>query len=234
MEKIIQLAKDISKGRDFSFYLSGGTALAYFYLKHRESADLDFWGEISDFKGILKVISGLKGKNISEVSRSSEKGSAKIIMFNIDGIKVDFIEDIYNGIYRNNDKLEGIPVDSIYGIYYKKLQAISGIQAEDETGKTVSKAYRVSAKDIYDLYHLSKVEPLSEFINRVEKDNHPINEKLVIQNIRRADYMTLFSEFELIKQLKKTDFREMKEYLIKETDIILEKGIDINDFQLGY
>ncbi len=234
MEKIIQLVKDINKGRKSPFYLSGGTALAYFYLKHRESYDLDFWGEMPDFKGVLKIVSGLKERNISEVARSTEKGSAKIIVFNIDDIKVDFIEDIYNGIYRNNDTIEDIPVDSIYGIYYKKLQTISGIHVEDETGKSVSKAYRIGAKDLYDLYHLSKVEPLSEFISRVEKDNHPINEKLIVQNIRRADYMTLFSEFDLIKQLKKTDFREMKEYLIKETDIILEKGIEINDFQLGY
>ncbi|MBI3599365.1 MAG: nucleotidyl transferase AbiEii/AbiGii toxin family protein [Nitrospinae bacterium] len=234
MKNIIQLAKYLSKSEKFPFYLSGGTALSYFYLKHRESADLDFWGKMPDFRGVLKIITELKEKKIFEIARSSENGNANVIVFNIDGIKVDFIEDIYNEIYRKNDIIEGIPVDSLYGIYYKKLQAISGIQTEDKAGKPVSAGHRINAKDIYDLYHLSKVEPLSEFISRVEKDDHPINEKLIIQNIRRADYMTLFSEFDLIKQLKKTDFREMKEYLIKETDIILEKGIEINDFQLGY
>lgn len=226
MEKIIHLAKEISKTRDFPFYLSGGTALSYFYLKHRESADLDFWGEMPDFRGVLKIISDLKERKISEIARSSEKGNAKVIMFSIDSIKVDFIEDIYNGVYRKDDIVENIPVDSVYGIYYKKLQAVSGIQVENETGKPVSAGYRISAKDMYDLYHLSKIETLSEFINHVKRDNLPINEKLIIQNIRRADYMSLFSEFDLIKQIIKTDFRVMKEYFLRETDIVLSRGIE--------
>ena len=31
-----------------SFYLTGGTALAYFYLKHRQSHDLDFFTSLQE------------------------------------------------------------------------------------------------------------------------------------------------------------------------------------------
>ncbi len=48
-EKILQRFGEI-KDSD-QFYLSGGTALAYFYLKHRQSNDLDFFTSAGDIVG---------------------------------------------------------------------------------------------------------------------------------------------------------------------------------------
>lgn len=44
-----------------SFYLSGGTALAEYYLHHRYSEDLDFFSECEvDVQGIFTVLSSVK------------------------------------------------------------------------------------------------------------------------------------------------------------------------------
>jgi len=75
-----------------SFFLTGGTALAVFYLGHRTSEDLDlFTLETCDFSGLLEEIRKIWP---SETTLRREDGS--FLSFLIRSVKVDLVRDPYS------------------------------------------------------------------------------------------------------------------------------------------
>ncbi|MBI3332694.1 MAG: nucleotidyl transferase AbiEii/AbiGii toxin family protein [Candidatus Omnitrophica bacterium] len=122
------------------FYLTGGTALAAFYLHHRHSDDLGFFtnGAESDFLWpMLQKLSPSLGFSV-------ETRTPQFIRIKFGGdLKVDFVRDIPFRV--------GIPVrhgiwlvDSLENMILNKIGAIQG---------------RLDVKDYVDLYFLLKDRP---------------------------------------------------------------------------
>lgn len=125
--------------------LVGGTALALQY-GHRESIDLDFFGEVEDeSEAIFQKLS--KHGKVQII-----KSSLNIKIFSVDGIKVDFVN--YNYEWIDQPVVEqGITLASDKDIAAMKITAITG---------------RGSKKDFVDLYFLLTHYTISEILKMYE------------------------------------------------------------------
>lgn len=126
------------------FYLTGGTALAGFYLFHRYSDDLDFFTNELEMDFLWPLLQSLREKTgLRVVSRTP-----RYIRTVFEGtLRVDFVQDVP---FRT-----GVPVrhgawqvDSLENILLNKISAIQG---------------RLDAKDYVDLYFLLKDKPFDIF-----------------------------------------------------------------------
>jgi predicted nucleotidyltransferase component of viral defense system len=126
-----------------SFYLTGGTALARFYLHHRESLDLDLftndWGQ--DFSHLNQFILGiLHSLDLRISSQVVTSTFLQYILTDAAGtpLKVDLVKDIpvhFGALTMIN----GVRLDSLENIGSNKILAVFG---------------RTDAKDFIDLYWL--------------------------------------------------------------------------------
>lgn len=139
----LELLKQISESDFFSdFVLVGGTSLAL-QIGHRDSIDLDFFGE-------KEIDEELYVENLEQFgSVKILKVSKNILITSINGIKTDFVNYTYPWL--SERKHEGkIRLSSKEDIAAMKLNAISG---------------RGSKKDFIDLYFLLNEFSLEEMIN---------------------------------------------------------------------
>src|SRR3989338_551168 len=138
--EFLDRAKDI----DFflkNFYLSGGTALAAFYLKHRYSEDLDFFSEkeIDLFNLDVCLNTIKKDLNISKIDfQQSYNRNLFFLSFGKEVLKTEFayfpFSRIEKGILH-----KGIEIDSLLDIATNKLFTIY---------------QRSQARDYIDLYYI--------------------------------------------------------------------------------
>lgn len=138
----LELLKQISGDPFFTeFVLVGGTALAL-QLGHRNSIDLDFFGEQSINEGVyVKKLRKYGDVNILNASKN-------ILITTINGIKIDFVHYTYPWISEKTI-LENIPLASKQDIAAMKLNAIAG---------------RGSKKGFIDLYFLLNEFSLEQMI----------------------------------------------------------------------
>ena len=161
--------KKISKivtGKFRSYYLTGGTALS-FYFDHRFSEDLDFFSQKYSKEDPDCIMNFIAKKTDFEFKLDAEQSDPKLIPMKVyflelkkDCIlKIDFVWDFHENINSVKDGLH-----SIEDIYYRKLSAgIGVVKKEDLTGRVIH-AGRQSVKDLFDIYYLSShFKPLSEF-----------------------------------------------------------------------
>ncbi|MEA3305530.1 MAG: nucleotidyl transferase AbiEii/AbiGii toxin family protein [Candidatus Omnitrophota bacterium] len=148
------------------YYLTGGTALS-FYFDHRFSEDLDFFtqGYRKEEQGrIMNFVS----KEIGFAFKlDAEQDDSKLIPMKVYFLelkkncvlKIDFVQDFKKNIKKIKNGLH-----SIEDIYYRKISAGIGlVKKQDIIGRVIHTS-RQSAKDLFDLYYLSKYhQPLSEF-----------------------------------------------------------------------
>ena len=145
--KLLELLKKIMASSVFeAFNLVGGTSLAL-QIGHRFSVDIDMFGnsQIDEIEFIQEL------SNFGSVVIL--KKSKNIIIFSVDGIKVDFV----NYKYPLLDKLtiiDGIRMVSVKDISAMKLNAIAG---------------RGSKKDFIDLYFLLNEFSLEDILSFYEK-----------------------------------------------------------------
>jgi len=162
------------EARDFA--LAGGTALELYYLRHRFSADLDFFSRRYNLAEIERLVRAFKRHLRQEVKLESELmvgGKAKVRFYTMPvkgsarPLKVDFVEDV---LFEKPAirKMEGVRVYSAENIYLQKIAAISGTQTLiDDVGREFTQGRR-EARDVFDLYKLSqKLKPLHLFLQRV-------------------------------------------------------------------
>lgn len=125
--KFLELAAENPSLRKH-FYLTGGTALAEFYLHHRLSEDLDFFCESQEVNQLL-VESFLKkisaDLSVKQIKRSTFLGlySYLLVFSDRSHLKVDFsyypFEQIHKGTF-----FEKLRVDSLYDIAANKLHTL--------------------------------------------------------------------------------------------------------------
>ena len=213
------------------FYLVGGTALSLFYFDHRESEDLDFFTknfsparvvQVVDYlKSQLPAVVELKADNLSETTQ------IKVMVYNVQVkgriIKIDFVEDVYDLINPFQRK-SGINVLSVEDIYLKKIYAVGGFAVGlDEIGQIKFEGGRQKAKDLFDLYYLSKeFLNLSEFVSRY--CDQPRKEG-IIRWFRKFDRLEMKADLADIKTKEKIEFRDIDRHFKIEVDKILLEEI---------
>lgn len=120
----IQSEKQITK----RFYLTGGTALAEFYLKHRLSEDLDLFTEKQevDQKLIDAFLKKISPKlSVVKIGKSQFLGlvSYKLIFKDRQELKVDFSFYPFPRIAKGQ-KYKNLEIDSIYDIAVNKAHTL--------------------------------------------------------------------------------------------------------------
>lgn len=121
------------------FYLTGGTALAGFYLFHRYSEDLDFFSqEEVDVSGIDVFLTNIRKKlRFSKIDyQQSYNRNIFFCHFDDEILKIEFTFFPFERIEKSNSK-EGFEIDSLTDIAVNKLFTIY---------------QRSTARDYIDLY----------------------------------------------------------------------------------
>jgi hypothetical protein len=141
--ELLELLNQLMLINEFSnFHLVGGTALAL-YDGHRISVDIDLFGKSQlEESRITSII-----KNCGNTELLSQ--SQKILIYTVNGIKVDFVDYQYDLIEPINI-IDGIRILSKKDIAAIKLNAIAG---------------RGSKKDFFDIVQLLKTFTLTEMLS---------------------------------------------------------------------
>ncbi|MFH0984495.1 MAG: nucleotidyl transferase AbiEii/AbiGii toxin family protein [Candidatus Omnitrophota bacterium] len=217
-----------------SFYLAGGTALSRQYFHHRESYDLDFFTQRYSLKEIAKAVELLETKMRKKarktVDSSGKKGFARMRRYEIplskgEPLKLDFVEDFVE-ILKPHKRMEGIDYASLDDIYLRKIYAATGIIAgQDALGRIKTKGKRQEARDLFDLYHLSKTyKGLTLFV----KEFHG---KLEIQIPALIQWYHSLNKIEMslglsdIVTANPVEFVEISRYFKKEIDALMSEAV---------
>lgn len=119
------------------FYLTGGTALSAFYLKHRYSDDLDFFTHQASLDGVSQLIRSATGRlGVNPVQLQRSPG---FLRYELNGeLKIDFVSDV---AFRVGvpEHIDSFVIDTIKNIAVNKVCAILG---------------RLDAKDYVDLFFI--------------------------------------------------------------------------------
>jgi hypothetical protein len=203
--------------------LCGGTALARFYLDHRVSYDLDFFVPLK-FNPLL-LQSQLKEIGLVLLDTHLEGGSdycnqlKGIVRFGQDVVKVDFIEDIYEGMFDAVFK-ERAKTEVIEGLYHRKIRTVSGMFLKD--GRIQNG--RQTARDLFDLYVLGQeVKSLSVFIEHINQHGANIPLDGMMRGILTMPWIDLLDEFEELERherWRECDIKMIKIYLEKELNAL--------------
>lgn len=222
------------EGKMDNFYLAGGTALSLVYFNHRLSDDLDFFTQEFHAQRVREIIKYLKestGKSIILTGENLSQSSAEMMVYNIEVsksvfLKIDFVRDVLP-LLKPVKPYKCIKVLSIEDIYLRKIFAVSGLPAKtDEIGRRKFIGGRQEAKDLFDIYFLSKeFLKLSDF---VEKYCDQVLKEGVIRWFRTFKRMEMKADLSDIKTEKKLEFRDIDRHLSREVEIILEREIDLS------
>ena len=148
------------------YYLTGGTALS-FYFDHRFSEDLDFFTQDYRKEDPDQIINFVYKECGFEFKLEAEQDDPKLIPMKVYSLglkkqcvlKIDFVQDFEKNIKRIRNGMH-----SIEDIYCRKISAGMGTTKKQDTTGRIIHAGRHSAKDLFDLYYLSKHHrALSEF-----------------------------------------------------------------------
>jgi len=174
------------------FYLTGGTALGRFLLKHRESIDLDLFTnnqniDFSDLNfAILKILEDLRLKVSKQVATKT------FLQYICEGrgglsLKIDVVKDIpvhFGKIITKGN----IRLDSLENIGSNKILAVFG---------------RSDAKDFIDLYFmLTKTRLKFDYLYGLAKQKDlGLSEFYLANSIRQIEEITVYPQ--MLKQFNK-------------------------------
>lgn len=230
MEKILQYQSrvlEVLSGELSGFYLAGGTALSnYYFQHHRESYDLDFFSQDYKPEKIKTVMTLIRAKTHKEIKKIAEQkknkeGFALHAHYDLrvdleNALRIDFVQDVHE-LLEPLLQVNGIPVLSLADIYLRKIYAVAGVaETTDETGRRLTKGGRQTARDLFDLYHLSlRAEPLSSF---AVKHCGDLQVEGLCNWFRSFDRMTMKTELADIRTGKPVEFRQIDRYFSREIE----------------
>lgn len=165
------------------FYLTGGTALAEYYLKHRLSEDLDFFSEHEfDVQNIFAILKKIKNQAGVKKIDSQQSFNRNLFFLELadDTIKIEFTffpfaaiekRKIYGGIAV--DSLMDIAVNKIFTIYQKPRARdfIDLYLIIQKTHWSIDGLIK-KAKIKFD-WHIDPVQLGSQFLTAVEVKDYP-------------------------------------------------------------
>jgi predicted nucleotidyltransferase component of viral defense system len=113
--------------RENSFFLTGGAALAGFYLGHRKTEDLDFFtleNEIENGARIVKDVANILNATVEAIQTSPDFRRFLIKREN-ESVVIDLVRDCVYQINREKNEIKGIRIDSPQEILANKLCALN-------------------------------------------------------------------------------------------------------------
>lgn len=192
------------------FYWTGGTLLAFYYLKHRKSLDLDFFSnekfsfeEVNDFIQRVKKKIGSKKIEFQKIHDRFE-----FLLHDKELLRIEFV--YYNGekkTLRKRKKLNGVYIDSLEDIAANKILAYFD---------------RNNSKDLFDLYFLiteKKITPAKLLRLASEKFGVEFNESLFWSESHKS--LSLLSE---LKPLMLVSNEKEKDELLSEIKDFFYQG----------
>ena len=234
MEKILQYQKDVLKilaGRLEGFYLAGGTALAnYHFQHHRESYDLDFFSKNytpERVEAIVEWVQAKTGKAVEIIAKQKKKKEGFVRHSHYDlvidpdnALRIDFVEDPQK-ILEPLLEVNGVPVLSLPDIYLRKIDAAAGVTERiDRVGKRHMEGGRQTARDLFDLYHLStRYQSLAAF---ALKHCNDLQVEGLCNWYRSFDRTTMKTELLDIRTRFPLEFRDVDRHFFKEIDRLYE------------
>lgn len=194
--KLLELLNNLMQIEVFqNFNLVGGTSLAL-QIGHRFSIDIDLFGDCEineiEFNAELSQLGNIQ----------LLKKSKNILIYNIDGIKVDFVNYKYQ-VLETHKTINSIRMASLEDIGAMKLNAISG---------------RGSRKDFIDLYFLLNYYSLAELITFYNQKYPDGAEFLVLKSLL---YFEDAENEEFPKMIIPIDWEELKTKIKNETDKLI-------------
>jgi predicted nucleotidyltransferase component of viral defense system len=129
--------------RESSFFLTGGAALAGFYLGHRKTEDLDFFtleNEIENGFNIIKDVANVLNATV-EAIQTSPDFCRFLIKRGSESVVIDLVREYVYQIDREKNNINGIRIDSPQEILANKLCALLS---------------RSEIRDLVDIYELEK------------------------------------------------------------------------------
>ncbi len=194
-----------------SFYLTGGTALAEFYLQHRLSDDLDFFSE-KEFDPLFISSTFKKIQEKAQIIKVSYEQSFNRNLFFLelenDSIKTEFTYFPFTRIESKNkigdlyiDSLLDVAVNKIFTIYQKPrsrdfidLYCILGKEKTWNIDELVKKA-QIKFDTYIDPLQLSsqfvKAEVLKDYPNMILEIDEKVWQDFFIQEARRLSRIKL-------------------------------------------
>lgn len=188
--KLLELLNKIMASEVFEgFYLVGGTSLAL-QIGHRFSIDIDMFGnaEINEIEFIEELS---KFGNVIILKKSKN-----IIIFSVDGIKVDFVNYKYP-LIENPKVIQNIRMLSDKDIGAMKLNAIAG---------------RGNRKDFIDLFFLLKKYTLKELFSFYKKKYIDGSEFMVLKSLT---YFDDAEKEEMPVMFEEADWNQIKKTILK-------------------
>ena len=208
---------DFASGEEYiykNFYLTGGTALAAFYLNHRLSEDLDFFVENEEVN--IQVLNRIIGKFKAgvEVAKIKQRSTFGIHNFffhfpDKEVLKVDFSYYPFPAIAKGARFKNIIIIDSAYDIAVNKIHTIS-IQPR--------------ARDFIDLYFLIKEKgySLGDLLMKAKaKFDWHIDPLQLGTQLLKAKEVKDFP-----RMLKQINHRDWQEFFLKEAKTLGKEVFD--------
>jgi hypothetical protein len=196
--ELLGLLNDLMNNPDFhDYYLVGGTALAL-QIGHRQSIDIDLFGAKElDETEIFNYLNSIGKVQLLKKSKN-------ILIYNVNGIKVDFVCYKYPWV-KSPITIQNIRMASKEDIGAMKLNAISG---------------RGSIKDFIDLFYLLKEFSLKELFNFYKLKYSEGSEFLVLKSLT---YFEDAEQDEMPKMTSKDSWEIMKVSINKAVGIYMKK-----------
>lgn len=176
------------------FYLTGGTALAAFYLHHRLSEDLDFFSE-GDV-GVEEVLDFVKSLPLAREAEYERKYDRKLFLLRFSEskvIKVEFTTYPFPRVEKG-PVVDGTQVDSLRDILINKLMAVTD---------------RRDAKDYVDLYCAMKKYPELD-LDQLARDTEAKFGVKGVEHILRGRFLETLPPLGVLKMRQELDKKDLE------------------------
>ena len=191
------------------FYFTGGTALSYLYLEHRDSEDLDFFSpnQLDQDKILSLMTAWAKEYNFTFQAEMKEVVYIFMLTFkNGEPLKVDF------GYYPYPRVEEGTQ--------YKNLE-VDGL-LDIAINKFVTIHQRTTIKDFVDLYFLLQTFTIWDLINGAEKKFRMKTDLFIL-----ASNLHKIEDFDYLpRMIKPLTLDELKSFFIEKAKQLAQKSIE--------
>ena len=193
------------------FYLSGGTALAEFYLHHRLSEDLDFFTQKEiNLDELIKFVNSVSKKiSIKKIEFLKRYGLFTFFLTTKSGEKhkIDFGQYPFGPIEQLKD-FDGLKVESLFDIAVNKAQTI---------------AFQPRFRDFVDLYLIIQTKPEWSFQYLLKKSFEKLEMRADALQVGQ-NLMQVEQQIDMPIMIKKININEVRKFF-KNTAKNLEKDI---------
>jgi predicted nucleotidyltransferase component of viral defense system len=181
-------------------YLTGGTALSAFYLRHRQSEDLDFFSE--EDVGIEEVLHVVRSAPAIQDVQYERKYDRKIFLLRYPQARVLKVEFTTYPFRRCEEGpvVEGVQVDSLRDILVNKVMALTD---------------RRDAKDYVDLYFAFKKWSTLDFDRLIEDSEAKFGVR-GIQHILRGRFMEGPPSLGVLRMVEAFDPESLTDFFTKQ------------------